>query len=196
MARSDMQHFICPYCLAELQEKRKQGSCPLCQKTLPIQYVHEYDKHPPFFVQFVGWSRVGKTVFLSALTLMLARLSKIWPGYTYVAATEVSQRKVQEINEYLLKGQMPEITPLEHRDVYIMLSENMQRWGGRTIVARDCAGEIFDKLEISKDQAPFLSNIPTTFMFISLADLSNSKGRSMDMLMNNYSSYLFEKANN
>ena len=62
----------------------------------------------------------------------------------------------------------------------------MERWGGRTLVTRDCAGDTFDHLEIPKQHAPLLLHIPTAFMFISLPDLPNSDGRSIDMLMNNY----------
>jgi hypothetical protein len=178
--------IICPYCLAEIRGASKNlESCPGCKNSLPIQYVHDYETNQPFFVQVFGWSQVGKTVFLSALTLMLVKMSNVWPKYASAAATNASQVKVREINEYLAKGHMPNPTQLGPQEVYIMLLRNMERWGGRSLVTRDCAGEIFDNLEIPVDQAPFLLNAPTTFMLISLPDLTNS-GHSIDMLMNNY----------
>ena len=145
-----------------------------------------YEKHPPFFIQVFGWSRVGKTVFLYALTLMLVRMSKVWPEFSHAAVTDASQEYVQKIHKYLSSGGMPDMTPLGGGEIYMMLLNNMERWGGRTLVMRDCAGEIFDNLEVPKEQAPFLLNAPTTFMLISLDDLQDSGGRSMDMLMNNY----------
>jgi len=179
------QRIICPFCLAEIRGGKKLESCPRCKMDLPVQYVNDYNENPPFFAQVFGWSQVGKTVFMSALTLMLVKMSKVWPRYAHSAATDASQRKVQEIHELLAKGKMPEMTQLGSEEVYIMLLRNMERWGGRTLVTRDCAGEIFDNLEVPVDQAPYLLNAPTTFMLVSLPDLVDS-GRSMEMLMNNY----------
>lgn len=46
----------------------------MCGQRLPIQYVNNYDEQPPTFVQVLGWTGVGKTVFLQAMTLMLKRM--------------------------------------------------------------------------------------------------------------------------
>ena len=180
------QRVICTYCLAEIRSWKTPVSCFKCKRELPVQYVHDFDLHPPFFAQVFGWSQVGKTVFLSALTLMLDKMSMVWPRYSYAPTTDASQRKVQEIKEYLAKGKMPPLTQLAPQEVYIMILKSMERWGGRTLVTRDCAGEIFDTLQVPVDQAPYLLNAPTTFMLISLPDLLKSGGRSMDMLLNSY----------
>ncbi len=180
------QRIICPYCLAEIRGSSNVKNCPKCKNVLPPLYVHDYVRHPPFFVQVFGWSKVGKSVFLQALTLMLVKMAKVWPEYAHAAATDPSQQAEQEVNEYLEKGKMPPPTPLGLREAYIMVLNNMERWGGRTLVTRDCAGEIFDKLEVPVEQAPFLLNAPTTFMLISLADIPQSAGRSINMLMTNY----------
>ncbi len=182
----NIQRIICPYCLAEIRGRKNVEHCPRCKTELPVQYVHDYGENPPFFAQAFGWSRVGKTIFLSALTLMLTKMSNVWPRYAYTAATYASQHKVQEIHEYLAKGKMPPLTQLGPQEVYIMILRNMERWGGRALVMRDCAGEIFDSLQVPVDQAPFLLNTPITFMLISLPDLPYLGGRSMDMLMNRY----------
>ena len=180
------QQLICPYCLAEVRGWKNPDRCPKCERELPVQYVHDQTEHPPFFAQVFGWSQVGKTVFLSALTLMLDKMAMVWPRYSYAPITDASLRKVQEIKEYLAKGKMPPLTQLGPQEVYIMILKNMERWGGRTLVTRDCAGEIFDTLQVPVDQAPYLLNAPTTFMLISLSDLLKSGRRSMDMLLNSY----------
>ncbi len=187
------QRTICPYCLAEIRGGKNLKHCPQCRTELPVQYVHDYKENPPFFVQVFGWTQAGKTVFLSALTLMLVNMNKVWPRYFYTAATNASQRKVKEIREKPAKGKMPPPTQLGPQEVYIMILRNMERWGGRTLVTRDCAGEVFDTMQVSVEQAPFLLNAPTTFMLISLPDLYQSGGRSMDMLLNNYVNTLMEK---
>lgn len=180
------RRIICPYCLAELRTRGNPDTCPSCKSPLPVQYVHEYEQHPPFFTQVFGWSRAGKTVFQYAMTLMLMKMGNVWPRYAYSPATEETLKKTQEINEYLQNGDMPPMTQKGDQDVYVMLLRNMERWGGRTLVLRDCAGEFFDTLEVPVDKAPFLLNAPTTFMFLSLPDLPSSKGRSIEMLLGNY----------
>jgi hypothetical protein len=191
------KRILCPYCLVELRGVKNLQSCPQCKALLPVQYVQDYDQHQPFFTQVFGWSQVGKTVFLYALTLMLIKMGKIWPRYAYSAATDATQQKVRHINEYLAKGAMPSLTQLGAQEVYIMLLRNMERWGGRTLVTRDCAGEIFDNLEVPIDQAPYLLNAPTTFMLVSLPDMRNATdGRSIEMLMNNYINTLMKHGTN
>lgn len=180
------RRIICPYCLAEIRTWGNPENCPSCKVELPVQYVQEYEQHPPFFTQVFGWSRAGKTVFQYAMTLMLMKMANVWPDYAYSPATEATLKKTQEINEYLQNGVMPPMTQMGEQDVYVMLLRNMERWRGRTLVLRDCPGEIFDNLEVPVNQAPFLLNAPTTFMFLSLPDLPNSKGRSIEMLLGNY----------
>ncbi len=177
--------YICPYCLKLIRSWKEPTKCPDCSESLPVQYVTGFESHPPFFTQVFGWSGVGKTVFLSALTLMLVKMTKIWQSYNFSATTNISQEKVREINEFLARGSMPRPTQSGPQDVYIMILEGMERWGSRALVTRDCAGEIFDDMEVPVIQAPYLLNAPTTFMLISLPDLQGD-GRSMDMLMNNY----------
>lgn len=187
------ERVICPYCLAEIRGGKNLRQCPNCKKPVPVLYRSSYKQHPPFFVQVFGWSRVGKTVYLQALTLMLIRMAKLWPRFAHSAATEISQQLEKNVNEYLIKGSLPPVTPLGLQDAYIMVLNNMPRWGGRTLVTRDCAGEVFDNLEVPVEQAPYLLNVPTAFMFISFADIPNSEGRAINMLMNNYINTLLNK---
>lgn len=187
------ERVICPYCLAEIRGGKNLQQCPQCKGQIPVLYRSSYKQHQPFFVQVFGWSRVGKTVYLQALTLMLIRMAKLWPNFTHSAATNITQLLEKDINEYLFNGKLPPATPLGLQDAYIMVLNNMPRWGGRTLVTRDCAGEIFDNLQIPVEQAPYLLNVPTAFMFISLADLPNSGGHSINMLMTNYINTLLNK---
>jgi len=130
---------------------------------------------------------VGKTVFLSALTLMLRKMSKVWPGYAFSPANEVASQKLEEINKYLATGTMPSLTQMGMSDIYIMMLQNMARWGSRALVTRDCAGEVFDNFQVPVEQAPYLLHAPTTLMFVSLPDLrAREDGKSVDMLMQSY----------
>ncbi|MCI0559788.1 MAG: ATP-binding protein [Nitrososphaera sp.] len=180
------QKIICPYCLAEIRSRKNPELCPSCKQHLPVQYVHGYSENPPLFLPLIGWSASGKTTFLSSLTLMLVKMGNVWPRYSYHSVTERTQRKVVEIQEYFATGMMPPPTSAREQEVYIMALRNMERWGGRMLIIRDTPGEIFDHLEIPPDQDYFLLHTPMAIMLISIPDLIGSRGRSMEMLMNNY----------
>lgn len=190
MAFGTLSQMICPYCLADIRNSRRPlERCPRadCKQDFPRSYIEKYQQHPPFFVQVFGWTGVGKTVFLAALSLMLRRMANAWPHYTCTAITDPSQGQLQALEEdFWAKGQMPPATQLGRQDTFMLLLERMPLWGGRTLVIRDCAGEIFDTMQIPVDQAPYLLHVPTTFMCISLPDLAHTAGRSMDMLLTNY----------
>ena len=188
------QPVLCCYCLKWIRSTSAMPThCSECKAELPPLYVERCEQISPFFVQAFGWSKHGKTLFLAALTQMLVGMGKAWRnGYTHQAATEATRKKLQEINRGLAVGKLPDSTQVhtetKPEDLYIMILEKMERWGGRTLVSRDCAGELFDHFEVPVKQVPFLLSAPTTFMLISLPDLMapGSGGRGMDDLMTNY----------
>lgn len=175
----------CPYCLTETRDYGH--SCSKCRVKLPVLYADRYFTHPPFFVQVFGWPGVGKTVFLSALTLVLRQMGKVWPNYSFMPATEVAQAKLTEINKHLAKGVMPAATQRGKNDVYVMILQSTERWGNRMLVTRDCSGEVFDTFQVSTAEAPYLVSVPTTLMLVSLPDLRNADdGKSVDLLVTSY----------
>lgn len=191
------RRITCPYCLMETSAPKRPEPCQTCKRPLPIQYIEGFSQMPPFFVQVFGWSGVGKTVFLQALTLMLVKMANVWPNYTYAAVNDTSQRQVSLIHNSLVRGVMPSSTQLGDQEIYIMALHDMERWGSRILVTRDCAGEAFDTMNVSIEQAPYLINAPTTFMLIGPPDdVSNEGGKSFDQLLNNYINTLVDKGVN
>jgi len=187
------RHFVCPFCLRRLRWQKGLKKCAHtdCARDLPVQYTDPDMLMAHFPAQVIGWAQHGKTAYLSALTLMLMKMTKIWPRYAWSAATDASQRRVQEVNTNIRRGIMPQATPLGTDECYIMMLREMDPWGGRALLIRDCPGEVFDGMHIPVEQAPFLLRARTVYMFISLPDLldqgtARSEGRTMDMLMNNY----------
>ena len=84
-------------------------------------------------------------------------------------------------------GYLESITPLGSNEAYILQSKNMENFGGRTIVFRDCGGEIFDPINITELNAvPYLLKVPTTFILLSIADLEINPGYRMDQVLNTY----------
>ncbi len=182
---------MCPYCLAKIyfKEGDKLDHCPTgvgkngCGSELPAKYVIKFEQMQPFFVQLIGWTHVGKTVYLQVLTAMLKALSATWKDeYVASAQTEATLRYIRNVKSYMSSGEMPPATQLQLQEAYIMQLEKMARWGSRTLVLRDTAGEHFNDLQFPILQLPYLIHIPTTLMMISINDLRNSNF-SMDQLM-------------
>jgi hypothetical protein len=182
------KQILCPYCLTEIRYRKEVTECanPKCAKELPIQYIQNYERAAPFFVQLIGWSAVGKTVYLQALTLMLMQMGKFWRNYSYSPLTEQTLGYVQNVREFLSKGAMPQATQLALQEAYVMLLLGMSRWGGRTLVSRDVAGEVFNKFQFPVEYTPYLLHVPTTFLMVSLHDLKEFPEKSMDQLMTSF----------
>ena len=135
----------------------------------------------------IGWSRLGKTVYLQALTLILLQMNRFWRyNYSHIPLTDITLDYVQKVQEFLVSGKMPISTQLKIQDAYIMQLLGMERWGGRTLVVRDVAGEVFDELQFPLHYTPYLLHVPTTFLMISIADILSTPNRSMDHLMSSF----------
>jgi hypothetical protein len=169
--------------------------CPNCKTNLPIEYVRRSDQITPCFVQMVGWSSHGKSVYLQTLTSMIMRLSVFWRNtYIYSPQTNPTLTYTRQVKEYLRTGVMPDATHMDIQEAYIMQLLGMERWGNRTIVVRDVAGESFNNLEYSVKYTPYLIHVPTVIMFFSPFDLKESNF-SVDELMNGYIQTFFTNDN-
>ena len=179
--------IICPYCLSEVP-KISHCTNSECGREIPILYAQRYQEVLPLFTQIMGWSQVGKTVYLQSLTRMLRSITRIWPECVAAPDSEPTLQFIRAVNGYVEGGSLPPPTPMGLQDAYIMLLPNMPRWGGRTVVVRDCAGEIFDGLTIPIEQAPYLLHVPTTFFIVSIPDLRTVEGRKkeLDQLLSTY----------
>lgn len=189
---SPIKNILCPYCLAEInyRDGDRVTSCPKnkggCGNTLETKYVLKFHQMMPCFAQLIGWSRVGKTVYMQALTAMLMKMSYLWHNdYAPAALTEATLRYTRNVKDFMATGTMPPATQLQIQEAYIMQLEKMERWGNRTLVMRDVAGEHFNDLKFPIEQTPYLLYVPTTLMMLSIDDL-RQQNFTMDELMNSY----------
>jgi hypothetical protein len=114
------------------------------------------------------------------------KLSLVWRAtYEYSAQTDPTLVYTRNVKDFMNAGTMPKATQLDLQDAYIMQLIGMERWGNRTLVMRDVAGEYFNKLHIPIKHTPYLIHVPTTIMLFSLHDLKESTF-TMDELMNGY----------
>lgn len=189
--------IMCPKCLTRLKVTEDLKECPVllpngetCGYQFPSRYLQNAHYAEPFFVQVFGWTQHGKTVFLDALRLMLLDMGKFWPGYTHQSLTELDMSHEKVLRASLKNGVMPKPTDIRSRDqneVYIMQLDNMPRWGSRSLVIMDHAGERFARFDVPADEMPFLVRTLTTFMLISIPRIKEiGQGEAMDQLLNIY----------
>ena len=185
-----IKRILCPYCLTEIRYRSNILSCPNCKAELPPEYVYRFKDCPPCFVQTIGWSQAGKTVYQQALTSMLGAMHAVWKKqYTSSPQTNSTLRYIRNVNNFMTTGQMPDGTQLTLQEAYILLINGMERWGNRAFVMRDVAGENFTDLVFDTKFTPYLVHVPTVIMMFSLFDLENNalqKNFTIDQLMSAY----------
>lgn len=162
----------CPYCFGETQYTRSIKSCKnrACSKPFPVLYCENYKQFSPFFLQMTGWSQVGKSAYLLALTYVLQKIDAAWPQFTFMAETNETMEYMKEATRIDVDGVVPEPTQMELQEAYIIQMENMPRWGRRTMITRDVAGEAFEKLSFPLQYMPYLMHVPTDLMLIAPTD--------------------------
>lgn len=189
------------------KQREEQGGCPAtytvitdrgeqvtrrCGYVFPMRYLENSARALPFFVQVFGWSGHGKTVYLDALRLALLDMRTLWPRFVHQSVTNEDMEYEKTLRRYQMYGYVAESTDKKDRDanqVYITQLDNMVRWGSRSLVIMDHAGERFADFNVPVDEIPFLRDTPTAFMLISISRLTDpeaASGQSMDQLLNIY----------
>lgn len=180
--------IVCPFCMTLTKSETPVENCPKCGLDMPPLYQNAaYDEPPlpPFFLQVAGYTKAGKTVWLSALTKMIMEMPRLWPGFFYHAATEETLQFIRDVNEYTRTGKLPIPTALGPQQAYIMILKQMATWAGRSLVIRDCSGESFEPMGFAVANMPYFLHVPTTLLFFSLSDMEKN-GQRMNTLLSNY----------
>jgi hypothetical protein len=82
---------------------------------------------------------------------------------------------------------MPFATQLNKQETYLMQLDDMDRWGSRTLVMQDVAGEHFYTLQFPVDTLNYILYVPLVLMMISIYDENEVRStHSMDQLLNGY----------
>jgi hypothetical protein len=161
---------------------------------LPLAYITACQLAPPVFVQVFGLPGSGKTTFLDTLGSLLLDLDQVWQESAYYARplTEQTAEHTTTLpgrgGTRALATSTPRRSLVQAR-VLIFSLRNMPRWGSRTMVVMDHAGEQFASLNLDLEEIPFLQHTPLTILCLSLHDLT-SAGRRIDDLITTYLSTL------
>lgn len=186
--------ILCPYDMAENRYWKELIQCASCKKTLPPLYRQDHLEAPPFFLQVLGESQMGKSVFLQSTTLNLYNMNRFWPlndkggssPYTSIPLTEETRVYRGDVLKFQQDGKLPEATQLTLQQAYIMELKNMRRWGSRTLVMRDIAGNAMETIEFKTEYLPYFLYVPVTVMMFSPTDLIAKPEQPMDNLMTGF----------
>lgn len=185
--------IACPFCLGDTPRMSEGDPCPDCDQHLPLLYRRKHSDLPLLPIQTLGWSGHGKTVLLTALSLVLERMSVVWPEFTWAAATDTSQRHLADLHRLVETGALPPPTPLDGGPCHVFIMEGVPEFGARTLTFRDIAGELFDRLSVPPEAAPFLARVPTILLVASPHDLARDRTRTVDGLLTAYRTSLEEQ---
>lgn len=199
LVRRETKQVICPMCLnlVEVNTVRTDQKCSEtldnefgqsvpCDYEFPLRYILAYGTAKTVPIQVFGWTMHGKTVFLDVLRLMLRGMGKVWPNYGYESFTKHDLEKEREVATDLRSGKMPPATQVidrSHNLIYVMHARNMLRWGSKSLVIMDHAGERFgiDKFKLEVHEIPFLRHKDTTtLMFISIPRMLGMPGSAKE----------------
>lgn len=180
--------FLCPFCAGQNSSNQLDVKCKYCQMQIPQRYIAYYGKAPCIFLNLIGDTMVGKSIYLQSLILLLRNMSIYWrDNYVCTPLTESSQYFVSEVEEFQQTGRMASPTQMSIQEAYIYLLMGMERWKNKLLVIRDVAGEVFNLDSYGWDlrYTPYFLFSPAILMMISLPDLRRGN-RSLDTLFNTY----------
>ena len=166
----------CPICTKPLPQCHLAGECDL-----PHNFAEKCAAAPPLWIATAGFSSHGKTVFLSALSLILDQLGDMLPDFGCVPMNQQTMDRIRDMRAEAKAGEVSGPTqPAQPEPLLFQLdgvpqSEGRSSREARMLVIYDAAGEFFSSLEQLKENVPALPYVSTIWFLVSLKDLKESK---------------------
>jgi hypothetical protein len=189
--------------IASVQKQGEVRRCDGCDNEIPMEYVNNYADARPIYFPVLGWTRIGKTIWMYSLLKRLKEISgTLWPDFKVASLDQNGKAKALIDSVYKLENQTeaPAGTSISLNEHFSFLLKNMPRWKNRTLILKDLAGEPwsegwFEKnweTPIARQLVQLLSNNTTAMMFFSIADLESGDRdfHSMEQLLESYRTVL------
>ena len=201
-----VDHIVCPYDMARNDFTSDIKKCKKCDQPFPPIYKNNHKEAPPLFLQLVGHSRAGKTVYMNVMTVLLRSMNRYWfnvkqpsakTNYACMGLTDETQRFISSAKQFESEGKLPASTQLDLLEAYMLELANLRRWGSRTLVMRDVAGEAFHQLNFRTEYTPYFLQVPVTLMMIPAEHAFSNSGydspQAIDSLMTGFISTIIAK---
>ncbi len=175
----------CPFCF-QIHDFDKSRLCPNTRneekgelEEIPREYLRQYNKVPPLPLTAIGFSKVGKTTYLAALTMMLENLDRTWYQTSYQINDPKSATAIKEIKRQSITGDLPPGTNTQIlRPLFIDVLD-VPGQGSNCMVLYDTPGEIFETLEgaVNGSYVQSLKMVNNIWFMISLSDMEDQQGQ-------------------
>lgn len=167
------EEIICPYCVRPLHQCLPDGSCPL-----PHDFEKKCQSARPLWISSAGFTQHGKTVFLSALTMLLDQLADVLPDFTCDYLDQYTLDSIREMRWQAKNGKLSDSTQLQKPQPLLIRIQGTFEPGAlpikRTLVVYDAAGEFFSSLEHLSEHLPSIQHVQTIWFLVSLTDMRAS----------------------
>lgn len=181
-----MPRIICPFCphMHDTSTLRCPDHPDDTNYRIPLEYINDYQRKPPLWLMTLGFSKHGKTTFLSTLTMMLERLGDVMPGMWYWTLDSYTYNAVEAMRREMREGRQPQKTTLETKLRPLLFQVNdMPGIPSRCLVLYDVAGEAFDTFDGVEQRAANMKQVNTAWFLVSLPDLLDGTRRMADLFM-------------
>lgn len=181
-----MPRIICPFCphMHDTSTLRCPDHPDDPNYRIPLDYINDYQRKPPLWLMTLGFSKHGKTTFLSTLTMMLERLGDFMPGMWYWTLDSYTYDAVEAMRREMREGRQAEKTTLETKLRPLLFQVNdMPGIPSRCLVLYDAAGEAFDTFDGIEQRAANMKQVNTAWFLVSLPDLVAGTRRMADLFM-------------
>ena len=177
----------CPFCL------RLLGTCDC---PVPNGFARQCRQAPPLWTIVAGFSSHGKTVYLSALTLMLDHLGHLMDRFYLKPLDERTRDVVRNMRRLAKAGEVAEATQPGIPEPLLFQLSNVPLWNAnspssRTLILYDAAGEMFTEAEQLEELHPAAQIATNVWFLVSLKDFAKSDANfTLYDLVNAYVSLL------
>lgn len=169
-----MSRILSPYSLKPQDFTPSSRTCDDTKLEVPLDFIEDYFDIPPLWLITIGYPQHGKTVFLSALTLVIEKLGGIWPDTHRVFLNDDTRDRVMKMREAATTGAVlpPTGEPQDNiiRPLLIQI-KNIPTVGSYCAVMYDVQGESFLRKKNIRQIEHILKKVNTLWFIVSLKDL-------------------------
>lgn len=172
-------YLKCPYCLVnqinQVHSKIGIYQCNNCKTIIPKGYMNDKNaqKHT---IGLVGYSGHGKTAYLTSLFSELTNVSKHWNNFYYRSLDNFTHTLLYIKVPKFFKNILPESTPVNFPNPALIYYNNIPYYESNAYFNYyDIAGETFNDINTSINNAYFIAHANTILFTISLIDCDQSK---------------------
>jgi hypothetical protein len=179
--------ILSPYSLKPQDFSKPPFVCEQTKLPVPKKFIDDYKTVPPLWLMTVGFPRHGKTVYLSALTLMLENIGTIWDGCAHGYLDDYTNDAVREMRTQAINGGLPKPTQEGVSRPLLVRLDDIPTAGSYCAVMFDAAGEAFVDSHRISEFLNILKQVKTLWFFVSLKDLEVDPTRTISDLFRVYS---------